>query len=63
MGLPERCSLACELPDLLEIQRGLAEHALDPVGFVLLDLEAEVDFPALVTGTFALAVLVVAVHW
>jgi hypothetical protein len=62
-GLPEQRSLARELPDLLEVERGRAEHALDLVWLVLFDLQAEVDFPALVAGTFILAVLAGPVLW
>ena len=61
--LPETRSLACELRDLLEVERGLAEHALDLVWFVLLDLEADVDLPALVARTFVLAMPTSAVLW
>jgi hypothetical protein len=59
--LPFACADVRELLDLLEVERGFAEHALDLVGFVLFDLEAEVDFPALATGTFVLAMLAGAV--
>lgn len=61
--LPETRSLACELRDLLEVECGLAEHALDLVWFVLLDLEADVDLPALVARTFVLTMLASAVLW
>lgn len=61
--LPEDRPLARELPDMLEVECELAEHALDLVWFVLLDLEADVDLPALVAGTFALFVLASAVLW
>ena len=63
MVLPEHRPLACELPDMLEVELGRAEHALDLVWFVLFDLEAEVHFPALAARTFALAMLVSAVNW
>ena len=63
MDLPGTCFVVCERLDLLGVEGRFAEHALDLVWFVLLDLEAEVDFPAFVAGTFMLFMLVGAVYW
>ena len=63
LGLPFACFDVRELLDLLKVECGFAEHALDLVGSVLLDLEAEVDFPAFLAGAFGFAVLAGAVDW
>ena len=63
MSVPGTRLFVCELSDLPSVEGRSAVQALDLVWFVLFDLEAEVDFPALTACTFALAVPVSAVHW
>lgn len=48
---------------LVEAEVRFAEHALDFVGPLLFDLEADVCFPALFAGTFVIAMLAVVVLW